>query len=140
MPRPRTLALHATFSVSLHRSGRFTSVEVPVDVGPRQCGQFSAETGTNATSQIIRGTEFFMLLLPFAPPGIVSILEHTSQICTRLHGSSQRESTFPAVERSKCKCHPTTCTEYLGKCDLPFGIAIAPYLVPGVALSLQEDA
>src|SRR6188508_2994656 len=42
MPRPRTADFHATFSVSLQRSGNPVSVDTPVVDGPRQCGQFSA--------------------------------------------------------------------------------------------------
>src|SRR5688572_26453779 len=46
MPIPRIEAFHAMFSVSLQRTGRLASGETPVDAGPRQFGQFSADSGT----------------------------------------------------------------------------------------------
>src|ERR1035437_98988 len=35
-------SFHATFSLGLHRTGRFCSPLIPFSEGPRPCGQFSA--------------------------------------------------------------------------------------------------
>src|ERR1043166_2665897 len=42
LPRSGKDVLQRTFSVALHRVGRFFSKETPVPCGPRHCGQLSA--------------------------------------------------------------------------------------------------
>jgi len=48
MPSPFIGAFQTTFSESLHLTGSPDSLETPVDVGPRQFGQFSALNGASS--------------------------------------------------------------------------------------------
>src|SRR4030095_10487973 len=65
LPRSGNSAFHRTFSVALHCNGRFSSVEIPVPVGPRQPGQFVALSvvateSTAANERTGRTEEVFM--------------------------------------------------------------------------------
>src|SRR5262249_36304377 len=49
-PTPPSRIRHAMFEASLQDWGSPVSDEAPVPAGPRQCGQFSADTGAESTS------------------------------------------------------------------------------------------
>lgn len=81
-PAPGTATFHFTFFVSLHSVGGVAVADAPFPVGPRQCGQFSADEAElhrqNISASIakIRGIqEFIQSVLEVS--GVGALPHHT---------------------------------------------------------------
>src|SRR6188474_1291698 len=76
-PSPPIAAFHATFSVALHRTGRFFSSVAPVPRGPRHCGQSAADAET--LSAIVRPTATLIVcIMTLLKPRIHQLTQFTN--------------------------------------------------------------